>query len=214
MIRIAIAEDIERIFNTLKNKIELSKDFQVVEWCKTGKEMLHKIQQGLEVDVILMDIEMPEMNGIEATSKIIANYPYAKILMCSVYDDEQHLFEAIMAGAKGYILKDETPEKVHRSLFETLEGGSAMSSSMALKALNIIKNGKPISEKEDENTSNLTKRELEIVELLAKGLSYERVSDTLGISYGTTRKHIENIYRKLNVHSKLDAINKLKNNNF
>lgn len=214
MIRIAIAEDIERIFNTLKNKIELSKDFQVVDWSKTGKEILHKMQKGLEADVILMDIEMPEMNGIEATTKIISNYPYTKILMCSVYDDEQHLFEAIMAGAKGYILKDETPEKVHRSLFETLEGGSAMSSSMALKALNIIKNGKPVSAKEEENSSNLTKRELEIVELLAKGLSYERVSDTLGISYGTTRKHIENIYRKLNVHSKLDAINKLKNNNF
>lgn len=212
MIRIAIAEDIERIYLALKTKIELAVDMKVLDWARNGSEMVHKIQQGLEVDIIFMDIQMPVMDGVEATKHILSRYPNTKIIICTVFDDERHLFEATLAGARGYILKDESPEKIHRSIYETLEGGCAMSPSIALKALNLIRGGKP-SENKENNNYNLTPRELEIVELLAKGLSYDMVGDNLGISFGTVRKHIENIYRKLGVHNKVEALQKLKDGN-
>ena len=207
MIRIAIVEDIERLYLALKTKIELDPGLKVIDWSSNGTEIIHKVQKNLEFDLILMDIQMPIIDGIEATKFILNKYPLTKILICSVYDDEKNLFEATMAGAKGYILKDESPEKIHRSIYETIEGGSAMSPSIALKALNLIKNGKPSIQQTTENS--LTKRENEIMELLSKGLSYDMVSDNLGISFGTVRKHIENIYRKLGVHNKIEAIKKI-----
>ena len=208
MIKIAVVDDIKTVRSTIVSKIQLSKDMKVVKEFSTGKEALHAMMQGLEVDVIIMDIEMPDMNGIESTEKILAKYADTKILMCTVFDDETNLFKAICAGAKGYLLKDEKPEKIHRAIFETMEGGSAMSASIALKSLNLIKNA-TIKVKQAVNPdSNLTKREIEMLELIAKGMSYEQVADSTGISYGTVRKHLENIYKKLNVHSKLEAVNK------
>jgi len=208
MIRIAVVDDIKTVRKTIVSKIGLSKDMDVVKEFSTGKEVLHAMMQGLDVDVIIMDIEMPEMDGIEATEKIIAKYANTKILMCTVFDDETNLFRAICAGAKGYLLKDEKPEKIHRAIFETMEGGSAMSASIALKSLNLIKNATIKVKQEVSQENILTKREIEMLELIAKGLSYEQVADSTGISYGTVRKHLENIYKKLNVHSKLEAVNK------
>lgn len=214
MIKIAVVDDIKTVRSTIVSKIQLSKDMKVVKEFSTGKEALHAMMQGLDVDVIIMDIEMPDMDGIEATEKILAKYADTKILMCTVFDDETNLFKAICAGAKGYLLKDEKPEKIHRAIFETMEGGSAMSASIALKSLNLIKNA-TIKVKQAVNPeSNLTKREIEMLELIAKGMSYEQVADSTGISYGTVRKHLENIYKKLNVHSKLEAVNKAKKDGF
>ena len=208
MIRIAVVDDIKTVRETIVSKLRLSKDMHVVKECSNGKEILHAMMQGLEVDVIVMDIEMIEMDGIEATEKILAKYPSAKILMCTVFDDETNLFKAICAGAKGYLLKDEKPEKIHRAIFETMEGGSAMSASMALKSLNLIKNATVKIKQEVSSESQLSKREIEMLEHIAAGMSYEQVANTSGISYGTVRKHLENIYKKLNVHSKLEAVNK------
>lgn len=208
MIKIAVVDDIKTVRSTIVSKIQLSKDMKVVKEFSTGKEALHAMMQGLEVDVIIMDIEMPDMDGIEATEKILAKYADTKILMCTVFDDETNLFKAICAGAKGYLLKDEKPEKIHRAIFETMEGGSAMSASIALKSLNLIKNATVKVKQAVNPESNLTKREIEMLELIAKGMSYEQVADSTGISYGTVRKHLENIYKKLNVHSKLEAVNK------
>lgn len=210
MIKIAVVDDIKTVRTTIVNKIKLSKDMDVVKEFSNGKEALHAVMQGLDVDIIIMDIEMPDMDGIEATEKILAKYATTKILMCTVFDDETNLFRAICAGAKGYLLKDEKPEKIHRAIFETMEGGSAMSASIALKSLNLIKNATVNVKQVINPDSNLTKREMEMLELIAKGMSYEEVANNTGISYGTVRKHIENIYKKLNVHSKLEAVNKAK----
>lgn len=208
MIRVAVVDDIKTVRATVVTKIGLSKDMHVVEEYRNGRDILHAMMQGLDVDVIIMDIEMPDMDGIEATEKILAKYPNTKILMCTVFDDETNLFRAICAGAKGYLLKDEKPEKIHRAIFETMEGGSAMSAGIALKALNLIRQVSIPVKQQVSADNTLTKRETEMLELIAKGLSYEQVADSTGISYGTVRKHLENIYRKLNVHSKLEAVNK------
>lgn len=208
MIKIAVVDDIKNVRETIVSKLQLSKDMSVVKQFANGKEVLHAMMQGLEADVIIMDIEMPEMDGIEATEKILAKYPDAKILMCTVFDDETNLFKAICAGAKGYLLKDEKPEKIHRAIFETMEGGSAMSASMAVKSLNLIKNAGLTVKSEIPAENLLSKREVEMLEHIASGKSYEQVANIAGISYGTVRKHLENIYKKLNVHSKLEAVNK------
>ena len=210
MIKVAVVDDIKTVRSTIVGKLRLSKDMDIVKEFSNGKEILHALMQGLEVDVIIMDIEMPEMDGIEATEKILAKYPNTKILMCTVFDDETNLFKAICAGAKGYLLKDEKPEKIHRAVFETMEGGSAMSPSIAIKSLNLIKHANIKVRQEVSPESQLTKREIEMLEQISTGMSYEQVANNTGISYGTVRKHLENIYKKLNVHSKLEAVNKAK----
>lgn len=208
MIKVAVVDDIKTVRETIVSKLQLSKDLSVIKEFSNGKEILHAMMQGLEADIIVMDIEMPEMDGIQATEKILSKYPDTKILMCTVFDDETNLFKAICAGAKGYLLKDEKPEKIHRAVFETMEGGSAMSASIALKSLNLIKNA-TIKVKQEVSVENqLSKREVEMLEHIASGMSYEQVANVTGISYGTVRKHLENIYKKLNVHSKLEAVNK------
>ncbi len=208
MIKVAVVDDIKTVRETIVKKLQLSKDLSVIKEFANGKEILHAMMQGLDADVIVMDIEMPEMNGIEATEKILSKYPDTKILMCTVFDDETNLFKAICAGAKGYLLKDEKPEKIHRAVFETMEGGSAMSAGMALKSLNLIKSATLKVKQEIPVENQLSKREVEMLEHIASGMSYEQVANVTGISYGTVRKHLENIYKKLNVHSKLEAVNK------
>jgi DNA-binding NarL/FixJ family response regulator len=209
MIRVAIVEDINRIAETLQEKILLSQDFTIVTRASTGKEIIQHLQKNHSVDVIIMDINMPEMNGIEATAFITNRWPNIKIIMSTVFDDEQNLFNAIMAGASGYLLKDEPPQKIHRSIYEALEGGAPMSPLIAKKALSMIKTGVPEESKEVIDYG-LTERELEVLEHLSKGLSYEQIADNLFISYGTVRKHVENIYRKLKVNNRIEAIDKAK----
>lgn len=209
MIKIALAEDIGRIAEALKEKVELSPDFKVEFIAKNGQEMLDHLLNKPAIDVIIMDINMPEMDGIEATKKITDKFPAVRIIMSTVFDDEQNLFNAIMAGASGYLLKDEPPAKIHKSIFEALEGGAPMSSIIARKSLSLIrrnrKNKRPV-----ETDFELTKREKEILEEIAKGLTYDQISEQLFISNGTVRKHIENIYRKMKVHNKVEAIAKAK----
>jgi DNA-binding NarL/FixJ family response regulator len=210
MIRIAIVEDINRIAETLEEKILLSSDFTVVIRSTTGKEVIQHLQKNHSVDVIIMDINMPEMNGIEATAFITNRWPNIKIIMSTVFDDEQNLFNAIMAGASGYLLKDEPPQKIHRSIYEALEGGAPMSPLIAKKALSMIKTGVPEESKKEIIDYGLTEREIEVLEHLSKGLSYEQIADNLFISYGTVRKHVENTYRKLKVNNRIEAIDKAK----
>jgi DNA-binding NarL/FixJ family response regulator len=210
MIRIAIVEDINRIAETLEEKILLSSDFTVVIRATTGKEIIQHLQKNHSIDVIIMDINMPEMNGIEATAFITNRWPNIKIIMSTVFDDEQNLFNAIMAGASGYLLKDEPPQKIHRSIYEALEGGAPMSPLIAKKALSMIKTGVPEESKKEIIDYGLTDREIEVLEHLSKGLSYEQIADNLFISYGTVRKHVENTYRKLKVNNRIEAIDKAK----
>lgn len=212
MIKIGIAEDIAQIADALKNKLELSPDFSVKFIAKNGREAIAELQKNNLVDVLLMDINMPEMDGIEATGKINTRWPGIKIIMCTIFDDDEHLMNAIIAGAGGYLMKDEPPALVHKSIYNIMEGGAPMSSGIATRVLKLLKTGGKPGQKPSE-TFSLTEREIEVLQHLSKGLSYEQISNNLFISYGTVRKHIENIYRKLQVTNKTEAINKAGKNN-
>ena len=161
-------------------------------------------------DVILMDIEMPFMDGIEATSIIHQKHPGVKIIMLTVFDDDENIFNAISAGANGYLLKDENPEALYNGIHSILKGGAPMSPSIALKALDILRD--PDRIEKETSDFDLTRREKEILEQLSTGLSYNQIADNLVISSGTVRKHIENIYRKLQVHNKVEALDVARKN--
>lgn len=213
MIRIGITEDQGRLALALKNKLELSPDFEVKFMAINGLEAIDALQKDALLDVLLMDIEMPVMNGIEATEKISNRWPHIKIIMSTVFDDDQHLLKAIMAGAGGYLMKDESPAKIHRAIYEILEGGAPMSAGIAARTLQLLKRN-PAPQEVSFNLENfdLTEREKEVLLHLSKGLSYEQIADNLCISYGTVRKHIENTYRKMQVNSRTEALIKAEKN--
>lgn len=210
MIRIGIAEDIPKLANSLTDKIELSNQFKVIFIAKNGKEAITEVVKNPDLDILLMDINMPVLDGIEATKKISALFRSLKIIMVTIYDDEEHIFNAILAGAQGYFLKDEPPQDIHKYLEESMAGGAPMSPEVAASSLRLIQqNGLKTKRKTD---FGLTARELDILKHLKKGLTYESIANELIISKGTVRKHVENIYRKLQVNNRVSALNKLSEN--
>jgi len=211
MIRIAVAEDKPFLAKSLEEKISIFNDLKYKFKAENGKELINNLEKNLPIDLILMDIQMPEMDGIEATSIIKEKYPNIKILMLTVFDDEETIFNAILAGADGYLLKDESAQTIYKSINETVNGGASMSPTIALKALKLLRN--PLNTKQEEIVDyQLSPREIEILEQIGKGLSYMHISQNLYISSGTVRKHTENIYKKLQVHSKLEAVDLARKN--
>jgi DNA-binding NarL/FixJ family response regulator len=159
-----------------------------------------------------MDIEMPILNGIETTEIVKQKYPHIKIIMLTVFDNDENIFNAIKAGADGYLLKEINAKDLHDGIIDTLNGGAAMNPSIALKTLKLLRNPMSIENEKDEDIK-LTNRETEVLEHLSKGLNYIQIAENLILSTGTVRKHIENTYRKLQVHNKLEAVQKAKRNN-
>jgi DNA-binding NarL/FixJ family response regulator len=201
---IAIAEDLPRLARMLQENVEASAEFQVVHVAMNGRMLLQWLEQCYnKPDLVLMDINMPEMNGIVATQALKDLYPQIKVVMATVFEDENHIFDAILAGADGYLLKDETPESLHRNLHEALEGGAPMSPAIARKSLQMMRRSTPPAKAPEHN---LTPREVEILEQLSRGLSYQQVADNLIVSTGTVRTHIEHVYRKLQVNNKTAAV--------
>lgn len=209
LIRIGIAEDNPRMAEALRAKVELVPEYKVLWMAPDGKEALRQLEEGNAVDLILMDIRMPNMNGIEATGLVQQQYPEIAVVMSTVFDDEDHLLGAILAGATGYLMKDTAPGAIHAAIQQALEGGAPMSPLIAGKALQLIRNQETPGKPEAPDRYQLTPREKEILALLADGDSYQKIADRLFISYGTVRKHVEHIYRKMEVHGKVEAIRKL-----
>lgn len=210
MIKVSIAEDNALLAKSIQEKIGFFNDQLRFKYrAINGQDMLTKLEEDSNLDVILMDIQMPEMNGIEATRIITQRYPHIKIIMLTVLDDENHIFQAIQAGANGYILKDEPPQKLLSGILEILQGGAPMSAGIALKALRMLRN--PLENTEIQTPSeniDLSARETDVLQHLSKGFDYKQIAENLHISPSTVRKHIENIYQKLQVHNKVEAIQK------
>lgn len=211
-IRYAIIDDNTFLMHATREKLSFFDDFKLRFTAINGKECLKELEKNSNIDVILMDIEMPVMNGIDATEAVKKLYPQIKIVMLTVFDNDELIFNAIQAGADGYLLKDTDPETLKNGLIETLDGGAAMTPSIAQKTLRLLRNpgSVPVASTKD---FELTDREVEVLEQLSSGLSYTKIAANIFLSPSTVRKHIENIYRKLQVHSKLDAVEKAKRNN-
>jgi DNA-binding NarL/FixJ family response regulator len=205
-IKIAIAEDNSFLLKAILEKLSFFEDLEVKFHGYNGVEFLEKLEQDSNVHLILMDIEMPKMNGIETVAEITKKYPQIKIIMITVFDDDENIFRAIQAGANGYLLKEVDAKSLHQGILDTLEGGAAITPSVAMKALKLLRN--PPNFEEPKEEINLTAREIEILEQTSKGLNYNQIGENLFISPKTVRKHIENIYGKLQVHSKLEAVQK------
>ena len=211
-VRIAIVDDNHFLQKAVAEKLSFFEDLVLKFTADDGNDLQQKLEKNKNIDLILMDIEMPECNGIEATKIIKAKYPQIKIIMLTVFDNDENIFNAIKAGADGYLLKEVHPAALHQGIIETLNGGAAMNPSIALKTLKLLRNPVDFEQKVDIEIK-LTTREVEVLEQLSKGLNYNIIADNLFLSPSTVRKHIENIYTKLQVHNKLEAIEKAKNNN-
>jgi DNA-binding NarL/FixJ family response regulator len=212
-IRIAIVDDNTFLTKAVEEKLSFFEDLEVKLTAVNGADILEKLSDNRHVDLILMDIEMPTMDGIEATELVKQKYPHIKIIMLTVFDNDENIFNAIKAGADGYLLKEINAGDLHTGILETLNGGAAMNPSIALKTLKLLRNPLVIEDKTDQEEIKLTEREVDVLEQLSKGLSYNAIAENLVLSPGTIRKHIENIYRKLQVHNKLEAVQKARRNN-
>lgn len=211
-IKIALAEDNVFLTRAIEEKLSFFEAFEVVFTALNGKELIQQLKKDHNIDLILMDIDMPHMNGIQATEHIKNKHPQIKIVMLTVFDDYDNIFDAIQAGANGYLLKEIDPETLHKSILETMNGGAAMTPIIAQKTLQLLRNPRIKEQPKSTEDIKLTKRETEILEQLSKGLSYTQIAANLHRAPKTIRNHIENIYKKLHVHSKIEAIQKAKNN--
>lgn len=213
MIKLAIVDDNSFLIHATKEKLTLFDDFVVKFTAFDGIDVIDKLVVNQNIDLILMDIEMPKMNGIEATEIIKLKYPQIKIIMLTVFDNDENIFNAIKAGADGYLLKEVNPRDLQQGIIETINGGATMTPSIAMKTLKLFRNPIDFESVIPKENINLTTREIEVLEQLSKGLKYKNIAANLFLSEGTIRKHVENIYSKLQVHNKLQAIQKAKNNN-
>jgi len=202
-ISIAIVEDLDVVRNGLKDFISLSTDFIVIGSFKTGEEALEHLPE-IEPDIVIMDISLPGMNGIECIRQVKDKSPATQFMMFTVYENDDKVFEALKAGASGYLLKNTGLLQIAESVKELHEGGSPMSANIARKMVNLFRD----TDKKTPFLDLLSSREKEILQLLAKGLLYKEIAEQLHITTGTVRIHIHKIYEKLHVQNRTEAINK------
>ena len=212
-LKIAIVDDNSFLIHAIKEKLSFFEDVLVKHTSLHGSELLAKLEDNHNIDLILMDIEMPVLNGIETTQVVKQKYPQIKIIMLTAFDNDENIFNAIKAGADGYLLKEINPKDLYNGIVDTLNGGAAMNPSIALKTLKLLRNPLTIENEKDKEDISLSKREIEVLEQLSTGLSYTIIAENLYLSPSTVRKHIENIYQKLQVHSKIEAVQKAKRHN-
>lgn len=212
-VKIGIVDDNSFLIKAIEEKLSFFDAIEIKFIAMNGSELLLQLNDNHNIDLILMDIEMPVLNGIETTEIIKTKYPQIKVVILTVFDNDENIFNAIKAGADGYLLKEIKPQDLYNGILETLNGGAAMNPSIALKTLKLLRNPDSIEHQKDKEDLKLTNREIDVLEQLAKGLNYVNIAENLFVSPSTVRKHIENIYKKLQVHNKLEAVQKAKRNN-
>ena len=205
-ISVAIVEDNNDIRLALEQIIESSDDYTLAGSCISGEEALVKLPI-LNPKVVLMDIGLGGISGIEVVRELKATNPEILFMMCTIYDEDEKIFEALSAGANGYILKKTSPAKLLEGIKELIEGGAPMSSQIARKVVAAFQK-KPAATSVGSALDVLSKRENEILEMLSTGLLYKEISDKLTISSETVRKHVYHIYEKLHVSNRIEAVNK------
>jgi DNA-binding NarL/FixJ family response regulator len=209
-ISVGLVEDNPTIASSMWEKLSLSEDIELTLRAGNGKDLFKQLPKTGIPDVLLMDIEMAEMDGITTTRLMKQKHPDVKILILTMFDDDAKLFEAIKAGASGYLLKDEKAHKIINAITEVLDGGAPMSPVMAAKALDLLRQGSnDLQIQSVSRSAELTLRENEILEWLVRGLNVRQISEKLFVSDKTIRKHLEHIYQKLQVKGSREAVAKV-----
>jgi len=201
-IRVSIVEDLAEVREGLVDLVQSDEELSMVSSFKDAESAAEKLPL-LKADIVLMDINLPGMSGIDCIRFIKEKCPGTQFLMFTVYENDDKVLEALQAGATGYLLKRTKPEQILESIKELNQGGSPMSSNIARKLLNIFLHEKKATKKEA-----LSDRENEVLQLLADGLLYKEIANRLYIGHGTVRQHLHNIYEKLHVNNRTEAVNR------
>jgi DNA-binding NarL/FixJ family response regulator len=208
-IRVAIVEDLEEVIDGLSTFIGMDNELQLVAVFRTAEAAVLELPL-IKPDIVVMDINLPGMTGIDCIKKVKLTAPSIQFMMFTVYENNEQVFEALKAGASGYLLKKTAPLQIIGSIKELHQGGSPMSATIARKLVTLFVENGPASAGNEANV--LTNREKEVLQQLAKGLLYKEIAEQLGISFHTVRQHIGKIYEKLHVQNKTEAINKVYGN--
>ena len=203
-IRIIIFEDNDRLRQSLAYLLQSVPDYEVAGDYNNCLEAA-TITRVYMPDVVLMDIDMPGESGIKGVSMIKEARPQTAVIMYTVFEDDEKLFQCLCAGANGYLLKKTQPEKIFEAIHEVMEGGAPMSPYIASRVISFFRKPKVNGEH-----ALLSAREKEVLQLVAKGLQYKEVAELLFLSTETVKKHMKNIYQKLHVQNKVEAVNKLR----
>jgi DNA-binding NarL/FixJ family response regulator len=208
-ITVCIVDDNKDIRSALEQIIIMSDGYRLLGSFSSAEEAIEKIP-ALSPQVVLMEINLGGMSGIECVRQLKPMHPDILYMMCTVYEEDEKIFEALSAGANGYILKKTAPGKLLEAIKELSEGGAPMSSQIARKVVTAFR-GKSVADgplQEDKSINVLSSREREILEHLSKGLLYKEIANNLFISPETVRKHVYHIYEKLHVNNRVEAVNK------
>jgi DNA-binding NarL/FixJ family response regulator len=201
MITAAIVEDDAIVRDSLSRLVGGATGFRCVDACATGEEAIRRFIE-CQPQVVLMDVHLPRMSGIECTRQLKKILPATQVLMLTVYEDSESIFQALKAGASGYLLKRSEPEEVLRALGDVYEGGSPMTSQIARKVVQSFREPSPSA----DIAVSLTSRENEILSYLSKGFANKEIADKMAITVPTVRTHLRHIYEKLHVRSRTEAI--------
>lgn len=202
-IKTVIIEDQRDLREALSTLINYTSGFKCAGAFRSMEEAIQRIKYDLP-DVVLSDIGLPGMSGIEGIKILKENYPNLVILMLSVYDDDDRIFDALCAGASGYLLKHTPPLKLLESLKEAVSGGAPMSPEIAMRVISLFREIRPPERVDYE----LTPHETRLLKLIVDGHNYTTAAEVLGVKYSTIKFHMQNIYEKLQVHSKSEAVSK------
>ncbi len=207
-ISVCIVDDNDDIRTALEEIVSMAEGYKLLGGFSSGEEALEKLLP-LHPQVVLMDINLGGISGIECVRKLKPLNPEILYMMCTVYEEDEKIFEALIAGANGYILKKTSPNKLLEAITELNEGGAPMSSQIARKVVATFRNKAIVEEHPDAaSLGTLSNREKEILEWLAKGMLYKEIAAQLFISPETVRKHVYHIYDKLHVNNRIEAVNK------
>lgn len=202
-LRVTVFDDNDALRDGLFYLLSGTPGFTVAGTHPNCDNLLNDLRQE-PTDVVLMDIDMPGMNGIQATALIKSNFPHINVLMLTSYDDSTKVFDAIQSGATGYLLKKTPPARILEAITEVSQGGAPMNANIARKVLDFFRERKNVT----QNGYELSEREKDVLSCLVKGDSYKMIADACCISMGTVCTHITNIYKKLHVNSKSEAVAK------
>ncbi len=201
-IAVAIFEDNKHLRESLQLLISSSNQFECIGAFADTRNVIAVINK-LMPDIIITDIEMPVMNGIDATRLIKNKFPEIPILILTVFDDSERIFQSLQAGGNGYLLKNSSPAEILNALTEVYNGGSALSPAVARKVIQYFQTA-PVQ----QNDYHLTTKEKELLQCLVQGMSYKMIADAMMISFETVKSHIKNVYKKLHVSSNSEAVAK------